>query len=130
MDKVVDHLFVFRGNGEIQDFPGNYSDFRTYEDSAIAKRRTENASEAKPKNEWKGNNDKSRLSYNEQKEYQKLERDIAKLEIQKEELQNKFGTENWTGEEIDQQSINLKELIETIEIKTERWFELSAKLDE
>ena len=130
MDKVVDHLFIFRGNGEIQDFPGNYSDFRTYEDSAIAKRRTENASEAKPKNEWKGNNDKSRLSYNEQKEYQKLERDIAKLEIQKEELQNKFGTENWTGEEIDQQSINLKELIETIEIKTERWFELSAKLDE
>ena len=130
MDKVVDHLFVFKGDAEIQDFPGNYTDYRVYEDSEITKRRMENTSAPKPKKEWKSDKNKAKLSYKEQKEYQKLEKEIVSLELQKEELQNKFGSENWTGEEIDRQSIVLKELMDTIESKTERWFELSAKLEE
>lgn len=130
MDKIVDHLFVFRGEGEIQDFPGNYSDFRAYEDSAVADKRAEGTSDAKPKNEWKANNDKAKLSYNEQKEYQKLEKEIIKLEAERVALQNMFATENWTGDEIDKQSRNLQELFDKIELKTERWFELSAKLEE
>jgi ATPase components of ABC transporters with duplicated ATPase domains len=130
MDKIVDHLFVFRGEGEIQDFPGNYSDFRAYEDSSVAEKRAESASETKPKVNWKTDDSKAKLSYNEQKEYQKLEKEIANLESEREVLQNKFATENWDGEEIDKQSRNLQKLFDQIETKTERWFELSAKLEE
>ncbi len=129
MDKIVDHLFVFQGEGNIEDFPGNYSDFRAYEDSNLAEKRSESSSETKSRNSWKTDSDKAKLSYNEQKEYQKLEKEIVKLESEKETLQNKFATEDWNGEEIDKQSRKLQELIDTIESKTERWFELSAKLE-
>lgn len=129
MDKIVDHLFVFKGKGEIQDFPGNYSDFRTYEDSKPKK-----APKAKPEvtettqTESKKDAIKAKLSYHEQKEHRNLEKEIAKLEKQKEALQNKFATENWDGEEIDKQSLKLQELIDAIEEKEMRWFELSEKI--
>ena len=129
MDKIVDHLFVFKGDGVIDDFPGNYSDFRTYEDSRSKVVTEVDPNNTKKKNDWKENNNKAVLSYSEQKEYQKLEKEIAKLEKEKESLQNKFATENWDGEEIDLQSQNLQTLIDAIESKTERWFELSAKME-
>ncbi len=130
MDKIVDHLFVFRGNCEVEDFPGNYSDFRAYEDSNIQEKRAESAeAPSKPKNEWKKDAEKAALSYNEQKEYGKLENEIKNLEKSRETLQNKFATENWDGAEIDKQSIKLQEIMDNIEAKTERWFELSAKLE-
>ncbi|MEM7086994.1 MAG: ABC-F family ATP-binding cassette domain-containing protein [Bacteroidota bacterium] len=128
MDKIVDHLFVFRGEGVIDDFPGNYSDFRAYEDS-VPKNVTEET-QSKPKNEWKKDSSKAKLSYNEQKEHQKLEREIAKLEREREALQNKFATENWEADEINKQSIKLQEIIDALETKEERWFELSAKLED
>ncbi|PKA82148.1 ATP-binding cassette subfamily F protein uup [Ulvibacter sp. MAR_2010_11] len=130
MDKIVDHLFVFRGEGEVQDFPGNYSDFRVYEDSAVAEKRAESGSETKQKSNWKEDSNKAKLSYSEQKEFQKLEKEIAKLETERELLQNKFATEKWSGDEIDKQSRNLQDIIDAVETKTERWFELSAKLEE
>lgn len=126
MDKIVDHLFVFRGNGIIEDFPGNYSDFRTYEDSAPKEKEV---TTSKPKNEWKLDKNKAKLSYNEQKEYNKLEREIATLEREKVELQDQFATEDWNSEKINEQSLRLKEIIDKIDEKTERWFELSAKLE-
>src|SRR5690554_1474847 len=129
MDKIVDHLFVFRGNTEIEDFPGNYSDFRIYEDSQPSEKK-EIDTPTKSKDDWKEEKPKAKLSYNEQREYNKLEQEIAKMEAQREELQNKFATENWDGPEIDKQSVNLQELIDKIEERTERWFELSAKLEE
>lgn len=129
MDKVVDHLFVFRGEGVIEDFPGNYSDFRTYEDSNVKEKITP-TEEKEPKKNWKKDTQKTKLSYNEQKEYQKLEKEIVKLEIERETLQNKFATENWDGAEINKQSIKLQELIDTLESKTERWFELSTMMEE
>lgn len=128
MDKIVDHLFVFQGNAEVQDFPGNYSDYRVYEDSQPPELKSEEISKAKA--EWLDEKPKAKLSYNEQKEYRNLEKEIQKLEQERDALQNKFATENWSGEEIDKQSIKLKELMDTIDQKTERWFELSAKLEE
>ena len=83
--------------------------------------------QANKKNEWKTANNKTKLSYNEQKEYNKLEKEIATLETNKETLENKFATENWDSEEINKQSKILQQLINDIEVKTERWFELSAK---
>ncbi|MDX1463827.1 MAG: ATP-binding cassette domain-containing protein, partial [Marinirhabdus sp.] len=127
MDKIVDHLFVFQGEGVIQDFPGNYSDYRAYEDSAPQEKKE--PTESKPKNDWKKDSSKAQLSYNEQKEHSRLEKEIAKLEKEREALQNKFATENWDGDEIDKQSIKLQEIIDAIEEKEMRWFELSEKLE-
>ncbi len=128
MDKIVDHLFVFRGNTQVDDFPGNYSDFRIYEDSQPAEKK-ETETDSKTKSEWKEEKPKAKLSYNEQKEYNKLEKEIADLEKDLENLQNKFASENWEGPEIDKQSIKLQKIIDTIDKKTERWFELSAKIE-
>jgi ATP-binding cassette subfamily F protein uup len=127
MDKIVDHLFVFKGQGEIQDFPGNYSDFRTYEDSQPSEKAIEAPSENK-KN-WKNQGEKAKLSYKDQKEYNRLEKDTPKLEREKEALQAKFATENWVGDEINKQSIKLQEIIDKLEDKEMRWFELSEKIE-
>ncbi len=124
MDKIVDHLFVFKGNGIVEDFPGNYSDYRAYESSLPP----EEAPLKKEKKTWKKDT-ATKLSYNEQKELSRLEKEIEKLETQKSQIELLFVEGNLTGNEIDQQSVKLKELIITIEQKTERWFELSAKAD-
>lgn len=127
MDKIVDHLFVFKGNAEVEDFPGNYSDYREYESSQIAE------SNGKPKNlEVKGTSAQtetkqdSGLTYNEKKEFSKLEKEISNLEKKKEKIQQEF-LENLTSKEIAQKSIELKEVEDLIENKTERYFELGAK---
>tara|TARA_R100000935_G_scaffold58444_1_gene95592 strand:- start:6143 stop:8023 length:1881 start_codon:yes stop_codon:yes gene_type:complete len=133
MDKIVDHLFVFRGNAEIEDFPGNYSDFRTYEDSNIQeiKASKEKANEVKnTKNSWKEEETGKKLSFLEQKEYKQLEKEIKKLESQKVEIQNKFTDSTLSGDDISKLSIQLKEITDAIEEKTERWFELSMSMDE
>ncbi|MCP4485515.1 MAG: ABC transporter ATP-binding protein, partial [Flavobacteriaceae bacterium] len=73
--------------------------------------------------------DKAKLSYQEQKEYQRLEREIANLEREKNALENKFTTENWEADEIQKQSTQLQNIIESLNNKTERWFELSSLLE-
>ncbi|AYN68667.1 ABC transporter ATP-binding protein [Euzebyella marina] len=133
MDKIVDHLFVFRGDAIVEDFPGNYSDFRAYEDSKIIEERQEKAlanKEAKNNSENQPKTNKTGLSYLEQKEFKNLEKEIEKLEKEKVEVQNQFTDPSLSGDEIDQLSIKLQEVIDTIEEKTERWFELSALLEE
>jgi len=129
MDKVVDHLFVFRGNAVIEDFPGNYSDFRSYEDSAIQEKRDEKSGPSEKKS-WKKDTTTNKLSYNEQKEYNQLEQSIAKLEKERDSLQEKFASENWDVTEIQKKSAELQKMIDSIETKTERWFELISKMEE
>ncbi|MDV7139594.1 ABC-F family ATP-binding cassette domain-containing protein [Maribacter sp. TH_r10] len=132
MDKIVDHLFVFRGDTVIEDFPGNYSDYRAYEDSQVAESRSEKdkiIENNSPKNSWKEESSGSKLSYLEQKEYKSLEKEIQRLEEKKEKVQHKFTDSGLTGEDIDALSIELKEISEAIETKTERWFELSAMME-
>ncbi|WP_421824674.1 ABC-F family ATP-binding cassette domain-containing protein [Flagellimonas oceanensis] len=129
MDKIVDHLFVFRGEGVIEDFPGNYSDYRSYETSkVIEERENKTASSEKAENNWRDTSG-GKLSYSEQKEYKQLEKDIHKLEEKKVVLQNKFTDPELEGEEIADLSIELKEVTDAIEEKTERWFELSSILE-
>ena len=129
MDKIVDHLFVFRGEGVIEDFPGNYSDYRTYESSKIIEEReNKTTSSEKMENNWRDTSG-GKLSYSEQKEYKQLEKDIQKLEEKKTKLQNKFTDPELDGDEIANLSIELKEVTDAIEKKTERWFELSSILE-
>lgn len=126
MDKIVDHLFVFQGAGVIEDFPGNYSDYRVYEDSKTEERNKSNTNEKKIKKEWKETPKKNALSFEEQKEFKKLEREIEKSEKLKEEIQNRFSTESLTPKEIEELSIQLGKLEQELDEKTTRWFELSA----
>ena len=129
MDKIVDHLFVFQGGGEILDFPGNYSDYRTYEDSKISEKRDKESPKTEKKN-WKTATTKTKLGYQEQKEYNRLERDIAKLERDRDSLQQKFATENWDQEQINKQSKTLQDIIDGLSEKEMRWFELSEKMEQ
>ncbi|NNC46097.1 MAG: ABC-F family ATP-binding cassette domain-containing protein [Winogradskyella sp.] len=125
MDKIVDHLLVFRGDGVVDDFPGNYSDFRVYEDSA-PKQETQ-AVVATETDSQKNNADK--LAYNEQKELKNLESKIRSLELDKINLEKKFNNPSLQTDEINQLSQELKSIMNLIETKEKRWFELSEKLD-
>ncbi|MGC1514239.1 MAG: ABC-F family ATP-binding cassette domain-containing protein [Maribacter sp.] len=129
MDKIVDHLFVFRGDAVVEDFPGNYSDFRAYEDSQIQEKREQKEAQASTKTNWKEPDTTPKLTYAEQQEFKKLEREIKKLEEQKATLTQKFAVSGLSGEEIDALSIELKGVNDSIDEKTERWFELSAVLE-
>jgi len=140
MDKIVDHLFIFRGDGEVEDFPGNYSDFRSYEDSGDMVQEQVLAQGAKNTNEKSIQKSsqprakeslapKEKISYNEQKEYQQLESKIRSLEKDKIALEKSFLEEGLEISVIEQRSLALKALIETLEIQTLRWFELAAKIE-
>jgi len=126
MDKIVDHLFVFRGEGEVEDFPGNYSDFRAYEDSAEPEK-----SEAKEKVNWKQNHPTtSGLNFNEQKEFNKIEREIKDLEYEKKQIENLFAEGKVADADITKKAEELQAIINKLEAKEERWFELSSKMEE
>lgn len=125
MDKIVDHLFVFRGNGEIEDFPGNYSDFRAYEDSVEPVK----DDSPKEKSNWKEQQVKQGLSFIEQKEFQKIEREIKDLEHQKKQIEQEFSDGKVAENEIETKALELQKIIKTLEEKEEKWFELSAKME-
>ena len=125
MDKIVDHLLVFKGKGEVEDFPGNYTDYRVYEESTPPA--DETPKKETTKNTWRKDGMKG-LSFNEQKEYNQLEKEIASLEEKKAAIEAAFAAGNLTPDEIQSQSVALQETLMFIEEKTERWFELTEKL--
>ncbi len=126
MDKIVDHLLVFRGDGIIEDFPGNYSDFRSYEDSKSPEVKSDIVNEKK---EWKKDSN-IQLSYNEQKEYKNIESRLKSLEFDKKALEKKFNNPELTQKDIEELSSGLQMIIDEIEEKENRWFELTAKLED
>jgi ATP-binding cassette subfamily F protein uup len=127
MDKIVDHLFVFRGEGEIEDFPGNYSDFRSYEDSAEPKNLNSVSTE---KVSWKEKNTTSAgLNFNEQKEFNKIEKEIKDLEYNKKQIEQEFADGKVADDKIEAKANELQKIIQTLEEKEERWFELSSKME-
>ena len=126
MDKIVDHLFVFRGNAVIEDFPGNYSDFRAY-DTSLPK--TANIKVKADIIEVVKENEANKLSYNEQKEYKNLESKIRSLELDKTALEGKFNNPELSQEDINKLSEDLQTIISLIEEKELRWFELAEKLE-
>ena len=124
MDKVVDHLLVFKGNGGIEDFPGNYSDYRSYEDSKPVFKK-----EPKKDKIWKGSS-KNKLSYNEEKELKNIETKIKSLVYKKKELEKEFVNDSLSQDKILLMSKKLEKVINEINTREERWFELSSKLEE
>ncbi|MDG1711324.1 MAG: ABC-F family ATP-binding cassette domain-containing protein [Flavobacteriaceae bacterium] len=128
MDKIVDHLFVLKGQGQIEDFPGNYSDYRAYEGENQSQN---NTTEKKVKKEWKKEtNSQKGLSYQDQQTFKKLEKTINKLEEEKELLQNRFVNEALSPEVIKALSITLSELEADLEQKSDQWLEFSMLMEE
>ena len=125
MDKIVDHLFVFKGNGVIEDFPGNYSDYRAYEDSAPS---LSESNEKTEKQQWK-KDDNNKLSYNEQKELNNLESKLKSLEHDKKELEAKFHDPTLSVDDINDLSVKVQNIMDTIEEKELRWMELHEKME-
>ncbi|WP_237277613.1 ATP-binding cassette domain-containing protein, partial [Tenacibaculum ovolyticum] len=125
MDKIVDNLFVFRGEGQIDNFPGNYSDFRAYEDSKVKEAREVKKEVVKPVKKAK----KVALNFDEKREWGLLEKDIERLQKKKQLIEGKFNKGEFSPEEINDKSIELQETIDSLETKEERWFELSMKLE-
>ena len=124
MDKIVDHLFVFRGNGEIEDFPGNYSDFRAYDGLTT----TPETPKKKPKTDWK-NKTENKPNIEEQRALKKLEKEMASLDAQKESIQQQFNDESLTPEDIKTLSIELTAVEKRLEAKSDEWLERSLALE-
>ena len=126
MDKIIDHLFVFQGEGIVDDFPGNYSDYRAYESSQPKPiETTKKASNTEAVKQ----NTANKLSYNEQKEYKNLESKIRSLELDKKALEEKFNNPDLSQDDINKLSSELQVIIDAIEEKEMRWFELAEKLE-
>lgn len=124
MDKVVDHLLVFKGQGDIRDFPGNYSDYRDWK-LAKAEHEKEQSKPKEEKTERVRLNDKRKLSFKEKKELEQLEKDIAALEEEKKRLEEMLCSGTLSVAELTETSKRLPVLGDELDEKTMRWLELS-----
>ena len=126
MDKIVDSLFVFRGNGIVENFPGNYSDYRAYEDS----KPKEKAIKIEKQQKKSSPTNKTKLSFVEKKEFGSLEEDIERLVRKKKTIESSFLNEELTQNDIKEKSEELQQVLSSLEEKEERWLELSMKLED
>lgn len=127
MDKVTDHIFVFHGDTEIQDFPGNYTQYRLWKElKDKEEKETEAATSSKPSiQNQKNKEQKKKLSFKEQKEFESLETVIAGLETEKTQLETELNSGALPHDELTQKANRIGELIDEIDEKTMRWIELS-----
>ena len=132
MDKVVDHLLVFRGNADIKDFPGNYTQYREWkeeqdrlqreeETALLAKQNPTPEKSNRPANDQK----KKKLSFKERKEFEALDAEIPVLEAEKSELETQMSSGTLSTDELLQKGERIARLVDEIDEKTMRWLELS-----
>ncbi len=128
MDKVVDHIFVFNGEGDIKDFPGNYSDWRDWrieEKATAAKEAAEKAAKNAPPKQSYRTETKRKLTFKERKEYEGLEEEIMMLEEEKASIEEAMSSGTLDNDTLLKHSMRIQEVIELIDTKTDRWVELS-----
>lgn len=124
LDRLVDHLFVLDGHGAVKDFPGNFTDYRNV--AFIPKKKEQ---PTKKSNAAKTAKRTRKLSYNEQREFDNLEGEIAKLEEEKLELSQQLSQPNQDYEKLVKLGTRLEEIKAAIEVKELRWLELSEKIE-
>ncbi|WP_440432261.1 ribosomal protection-like ABC-F family protein [Prevotella sp.] len=127
MDKIVDHLLVFRGNGEIKDFPGNYTQFREWESlkpKAEAADKSNATPEKKEKREFVGEQ-RRKKTYKEKCEFERLEKEIAELEKEQKQIEEELCSGTLSIEQLTEKSKRLPAIKESLEEKEMRWLELS-----
>jgi len=129
MDKVVDHLMVFKGNAELKDFPGNYTDYREWNELMEEQEREEKYKEAKAKAKNQDNRqqkiERRKLTFKEKQEFEALEKEIPELETEKTDIENQLASGNLSSDDIIKASQRHAELGDLIDEKTMRWLELS-----
>ena len=127
MDKVVDHLLVFKGQGEIKDFPGNYTQYRAWSALESSKEAKETPKAAAPKTEKKNyrNDTRRRMTFKEKTEYARLETEIAALEAEQQQLEDALCSGTLGVDELTEKSRRLPKLKEELDEKSMRWLELS-----
>ncbi len=139
MDKVVDHLLVFKGQGCIKDFPGNYTQYRIWsqlqsKEEAKSKTDKPKKSDRSEKSELSDGSDKHeksdtpakrKLSFKEKREFEQLEKDIAALEAEQQQLEEALCSGTLSVEELTEKSIRLPRLKDELDEKSMRWLELS-----
>lgn len=126
MDKVVDHLLVFKGNGEVQDFPGNYTQYREWRSLKSKDEEKDNNTAQKAATvREKRHSDKRRMKYKERQEYAKLEQEIAQLEAERKLLEEQLCSGTLSVDELTEKSKRLPVLKEELDEKEMRWLELS-----
>ena len=123
MDKVVDHILVFKGEGVIDDFPGNYTQYRQY--SALQSKEEAKVDVSVKEKKSYRNDSRRRMSYKEKREFEQLEKDIASLEQQQHEIEEALCSGTLSVEELTEKSRLLPKLKEEIDEKSMRWLELS-----
>lgn len=130
LDRIVDHLFVFKGEGEVKDFPGNYSEYREYQKN---NKNSEEESKSKVKVEKatipseSATTVSNKLTYKEKLEMEEISKQLDEMELEKKEIENKFTTDGISGEDINQLSVELSDLVNKIDALTLRWMELADK---
>ncbi len=129
MDKIVDHLFVFDGNGTIRDFPGNYTIYsnQVEEEEEQKKKQQQAINQAKPAPEKPKKKSPLKMSFNEKREFEQLEQDIAQLEEEKSQLEEAMNSGELTPDELTEKSKRFGELTDELDEKEMRWLELSEK---
>jgi ATP-binding cassette subfamily F protein uup len=123
LDKIVDHLFIFEGDGVIKDFPGNYTQYREKLSRARKPERLKN----KPVPETIRIRDPNKLSFKEKRELELLEKEISSLEMEKTAIEADLHSGNLSAEDLIQKSERFAGLLKDLESLSDRWFELSEK---
>ena len=134
MDKVVDHLLVFHGDARIQDFPGNYTQYREWKQIEERKELQEKkqavvdkTSKTQPEQGLTKNEGKAKLTFSEKREFEALEKEIEQLEAEKEVISDALSSGELPANELMQQSSRFSEIMKLIDEKTMRWLVLSEK---
>lgn len=128
LDKIVDHLFVFQGDGRVKDFPGTYSEYRQWSRQQAAEQSREQASGEKPKAARERGPQKQRLSYRQQQEYEAIEQELPCLEAEKRQIEAVFSSgETLSTERVNELSHRMEQLLARIDTLEMRWLELSEQ---
>jgi ATP-binding cassette subfamily F protein uup len=130
MDRLSDHIFYFEGDGKIRDFPGNYSQLLTdlkKRQQAAQQTASQKKNQAERAAQEKSSNFTDRLAYMERREFNRLEKEIAKLETKKAELSDLLSRGELENQKLLEVSEELGKLIEEIDEKTDRWMELAER---
>ena len=136
LDKLVDHLFIFCGEGLVKDFVGSYSEYREYikeyeaeqKSAARAQEKAEKDKNSKEASKAANFTQKKKLTYKEQKEFEQLEKDLEALATEKAAIEESLGNSNMTFEELQKASERIAEIIELTDEKEMRWLELSENM--
>jgi ATP-binding cassette subfamily F protein uup len=128
MDKVVDHLLVFNGQGDIRDFPGNYSDYRDWKETQRQREKETEKSQEKKATRTR-TTDKHKPTFKEKREFEQLEKEIAELEAEKKAIEESLCSGTLSVDALTEKSKRLPEINDLVDEKTMRWLELSEIMD-